>query len=713
MSNILFKKLKSICCMLLISTLLLPNASISAAVSNSETQSTYENLNKVVLSELTSTPSEQSNTTSFKQSADEKGQYTRKLMSINSLSSSIIENNELVYDGNFGFSDISGKKEPTKDTMYGIGSVSKVYTTAAVMQLVEQGKIDLDTSVATYIPNFKMADERYKDITVRMLLNHSSGLMGSHFSNTYLFNDNDTYCIDTFLKQLSVEHLKYQPGSSSVYCNDGFSLAEILVSKVSGMTFTKYLEKNIFAPLGLNSTKTPQSSYDKKKLAKIYTPFLKELPYEMTNCIGAGGLFSSAQDLCKFGAAFGKGNTNLLSEESKKAMANPEYKKGFWIHSDNSLFAYGLGWDNVSLSPFKDYGITAYTKCGDVLSYHAILTVLPEYNIAVSALSTGGSSTALMAYTNTILLDYLASKGYITKKTPKEEEKLTVSPFPSEVSDYAGTYVSPMAQAVVSYKDNKMTITTGGTTFPLHYSATGYYFSDKSPIRYRFFKEKNSVYLEASASAPIGELGTLTDTTYVGVKLNDNPISKELKSIWKKREGVKYFPVSEKYTSLIYTHYQLSSLTPTFALNKDVEGYVSNLKIAGKNLCYTDVEVPVMNGRDGSHIKFYKKGNIEYILYNGSVYMSEKGIKTLPSKGSKTVVIPKTGYAQIYKIPKKANKKTAKFTVPKHASFIVYDNKGTAITNYYIDKSKTVKLPAGGYIFFMGKKNKKLKLTIK
>ena len=74
----------------------------------------------------------------------------------------------------------------TDDILYGIGSVSKVYTAAAVLRLADAGKLELDKPVCGYLPNFRMADERYRDITVRMLLNHSSGLAGSTLANAFL-----------------------------------------------------------------------------------------------------------------------------------------------------------------------------------------------------------------------------------------------------------------------------------------------------------------------------------------------------------------------------------------------------------------------------------------------------------------------------------------------------------------------------------------------
>ena len=95
------------------------------------------------------------------------------------------------------------------------------------MQLAEAGRVSLDAPVTRYLKDFKMADERYRQITVRMLLNHSSGLMGSHFENAMLFGDADPVAADSLLEQLSTQRLKADPGAYSVYCNDGFTLAEL------------------------------------------------------------------------------------------------------------------------------------------------------------------------------------------------------------------------------------------------------------------------------------------------------------------------------------------------------------------------------------------------------------------------------------------------------------------------------------------------------
>ena len=114
------------------------------------------------------------------------------------------QDGEIILTGHAGDYSRTENRLLTDDILYGIGSVSKVYTTAAVLKLSDQGKLRLDAPVTTYLPDFTMADARYQDITVRMLLNHSSGLAGSTTANAFLLNDPDTLAADTLLEELSM-----------------------------------------------------------------------------------------------------------------------------------------------------------------------------------------------------------------------------------------------------------------------------------------------------------------------------------------------------------------------------------------------------------------------------------------------------------------------------------------------------------------------------
>ena len=154
-----------------------------------------------------------------------------------SIQYAVWQDGEIILTGRAGDYSRTENRALTDDMLYGIGSVSKAYTAAAVLNLAEEGKIDLDAPVTAYLPDFTMADERYTDITVRMLLNHSSGLPGSTTANGFLLDDPDTLAADTLLEELSGETLKADPGAFSVYCNDGFTLAELVVEAVSGMDF--------------------------------------------------------------------------------------------------------------------------------------------------------------------------------------------------------------------------------------------------------------------------------------------------------------------------------------------------------------------------------------------------------------------------------------------------------------------------------------------
>lgn len=180
------------------------------------------------------------------------------------------QDGDIVLTGHTGTFSKTENRVLMDTDLYGIGSSSKIYTTVAVMQLAEDGKLSLDAPVTRYLKDFKMADSRYKDITVRMLLNHSSGLMGSTLDSALLFDDSDPSSTDLLLERLASQRLKADPGAYSVYCNDGFTLAELVVEAVSGMDFMDYVDRYILAPAGLENTFAPASTFDTDRLARIY-----------------------------------------------------------------------------------------------------------------------------------------------------------------------------------------------------------------------------------------------------------------------------------------------------------------------------------------------------------------------------------------------------------------------------------------------------------
>lgn len=384
----------------------------------------------------------------------------------------------------------------TEDVLYGIGSVSKIYATAAVMKLVDEKKVELDAPLTTYIPEFTMADERYKDITVRMLMNHSSGLHGSSFTNAMLFDDVDPYAHDQLLSQLSTQSLKADPGAFSVYCNDGFTLLEILAERVTGKDFTAIVHEFFTQPLSLNETKTPSDDFDRAMLAKIYSPVRQEaLPTEVLNVYGAGGIYASARDLASFGGVFTNQST-LLSQEAKNAMAQPEYKKGLWPAEGDMGMSYGLGWDSVETFPFNRYGITALSKGGDTQFFHASLVVLPEYGLSAAVVSSGGSSQLNGMVAAKLLLETLKSKGIIdeikpdTAFAPMEKQEM-----PPELMANSGLYGASSQTVKLDVAENG-TLTLTSVTLPtmpaqtFSYVAGGVFCDEAQTLKLSFCHRK-------------------------------------------------------------------------------------------------------------------------------------------------------------------------------------------------------------------------------
>ncbi|MCM0737259.1 cell wall-binding protein Cwp20 [Clostridioides difficile] len=627
----------------------------------------------------------------------------------------LIDNGKIEISGNGGVYSKQDNKNLNKDNMYSIASISKMFTTTAVMKLVDDGKLNLDTPVVKYIPEFKMADDRYKEITPRMLLNHSSGLMGSSFKNTILLGDNDSYGHDNFLKELQKQRLKAKPGAFSVYCNDGFTLAEILVERVSGMSFTNFLDKYINNPLNLQNTKTTENSFDSSKLAKAYVPYWEdEVPQDNLNAIGAGGLYSSAENLCTFAQTFMKNSNGILSPASVKAMENKEYLNGLWPEGEDSILGYGLGWDCVNTYPFNQYNLKALTKGGDSLLFHSNLIVLPDENMAVAVLSSSGSSQLNEIIGQEILLSALKEKGKIKEIKPdKTFSKPQQVKMPSSLKENSGLYASSNMIKVDVNDNGTLTVSSpyieNGPEDKYVYIGQDRFVSEKGNSCLKFVKEKNNItYLNMSSYDDVPGLGQTASLYYVAQKVDDNNISNSVKEVWKKRNGKGYYLVDEKYTS---QSYMFGSVKATLGLSDETPGYIVNTKIIDENNSNAFIEIPGVIGRDLADIKLYKENGTEYLSFATQTYVSEDSITNLPAEKSFTCELASNGYAKWYKIGDDIANKKIEVNLPQNSSFAVYDDKGVPVNYSLVTKNNRVRLPKGGVIVFSGSPNARFEVT--
>jgi D-alanyl-D-alanine carboxypeptidase len=234
----------------------------------------------------------------------------------------------------------------TLDTRFRLGSMNKMFTSVATLQLVEAGKLALDDPIGKYLTDYPNKDVASK-VTVRNLLTHTGGT-GDIFGPDFAKNRLTLREHSDYLKLYGARGLTHEPGAEFRYSNYGFVLLGALIEKVTGMSYYDYVQSKIFKPAGMTSTASlaenetvPNRSVGYMKDNGKWVPNTDTLPWRGTS---AGGGYSTAGDLLKFAQALESGK--LISKASLKAATTPykeDYGFGFGIQGEGPLRGYGHG----------------------------------------------------------------------------------------------------------------------------------------------------------------------------------------------------------------------------------------------------------------------------------------------------------------------------------------------------------------------------------
>ncbi len=219
-----------------------------------------------------------------------------------SVSVALQDNGVIVWEEAFGVTNRETGAAATVDTLYNIGSCSKVVVTAAIMILVDRGLVALDTPVIRYLPGWQMADPRYANITVRMLLNHSSGLPGTNERNIFTFRAVPHYEEQTLAALASLD-LKAAPGQFSVYCNDGFTVAQHVVAEVANLSYPEFVRQEILNPLGMWRSQFALEPLPEGSFGHPYHNGVRQ-GQEYVQAYGTGGLISTPQEMMHWPPCF-------------------------------------------------------------------------------------------------------------------------------------------------------------------------------------------------------------------------------------------------------------------------------------------------------------------------------------------------------------------------------------------------------------------------
>lgn len=353
-----------------------------------------------------------------------------------SATAAIMDDGKIVYSETFGMRDREKSIPVDTHTQFNIGSVSKVFTSAAILLLVQEGKIDLDKPVTVYLPEFTMPDARYKDITVRMLLNHASGFPGTYSKRAFGDAKNLAYARNT-IAYLANQYLKHEPGELSIYCNDGFTVAEAVIERVSGLTYDRYLSQHVFSKMGMNDSSCFFMDGNANVACAYDSGTGSPKPLEYVSVLGSGGISSTAEDLCRFSTALYGDSlfTTPILDEFKKAQYGPRT-----VPEGLPFVQNGLGWDTVTVDMFRTQGVTVLAKSGGTYQFSTQINVAPKERITVAVSFTGPADA--MAIADRIMQAVFEGKGIVPVKPHPVALPPKGIPIPAEILPFAGYYGS-------------------------------------------------------------------------------------------------------------------------------------------------------------------------------------------------------------------------------------------------------------------------------
>jgi CubicO group peptidase (beta-lactamase class C family) len=301
----------------------------------------------------------------------------------------IVKDNQVLFTGEYGTANVSTSDQVVRSTLFHQASVSKTFVATAIMQLVERGEVELDSPITQYLSYFKMEDERYRKITIRQLMNHTSGMPDEE---DYAWDrpEYDEHSLERYVKIISHHKLLSDPGDVFAYSNIGYEILGDMIAKVSGLSFEQYMNKNILEPTGMRSSSYLKQEVDAHLAAPHvlgtsdgYGGYISHVfPYNRAHG-PSSTLYTNAEDMCQYllmhqnGGIAGNGH-EILQSISYNEMWKPHAKTGYW--PENAQI--GLGW---FLGEYKGSRVISHT--GWDTGFLSNLYVLPDEKISISIMT--------------------------------------------------------------------------------------------------------------------------------------------------------------------------------------------------------------------------------------------------------------------------------------------------------------------------------------
>jgi CubicO group peptidase (beta-lactamase class C family)/D-alanyl-D-alanine dipeptidase len=349
------------------------------------------------------------------------------------LSIALVDGDRVVWAKGYGLADPKAKTPATAQTVYRVGSVSKLFTDLAVLQLVEQNKLDLDADVSKYLSDFKPKNDSGKAITLRQLMAHRSGLMREPPVGSYF--DGEQPSIEKTVLSLNDLPLIHKPEEKLKYSNAGIAVVGRVLEKTRGKPFAACIRETLLEPMGMKSSSFEQTEAVKRNLAKaiMWTYHGKEFgaPTFDLGEAPAGNAYCTVLDLSKFlSVLFNKGQTPDGKRIIKAETLAEAYKRHY--SKDKKKPEFGIGFSVSDLD-----GKLRVGHGGAVYGFSTDLSALPDDKLGVIVASSCDCSNAVVSRIATLALKTLVAVK--EKKTlPELEETKPLDA--KEARELAGRY---------------------------------------------------------------------------------------------------------------------------------------------------------------------------------------------------------------------------------------------------------------------------------
>ena len=378
---------------------------------------------------------------------------------------SLVDRDRTVWAEGFGFRDAERKVPATANTVYRVGSISKLFTDIAIMQLVEQDKLSLNAPITEYLPEFSPKNPYDVAITLGQLMSHRSGLVRESPVGHYF--DPSEPSLRATVASLNQTSLVYQPGTKTKYSNAGIAAVGYVLEKQFDVAFSKRIEESVLKPLRMKSTSFEMTPQVRRELATAwmwtYDGRRFEAPEFLLGTAPAGNLYSSVLDLSKFLSAIfndGQGQDGpILKPETLQLMTSPQKTES------GKPQRFGIGFHISKLDGHKKIG-----HGGAVYGFSTQLEALPERKLGVVAVASLDGSNGVVGRIADYALRLLLAKQK-GKPLPGFE---STGPVPAEIARQTdGRYKSGDKLIEITNDNGRLFTRRGSFRFELRSRADG------------------------------------------------------------------------------------------------------------------------------------------------------------------------------------------------------------------------------------------------